>query len=143
MQDMCVFDSSPLSTFRVMREKLDDRMQGSWWQGYGNDELNALVDEAAGTADVAARPLPAPAPPQQPRTASPRLNTSRADSWRFRWVLIAGGRLYRRAVELLQEDPAWLTLYHHTQCVGMGRPGVAVGECVGTDGVLDVRRLPA
>ena len=63
---MCVFDSSPLSTFRVMREKLDDRMQGSWWQGYGNDELNALVDEAAGTADVAARPRPAPAPPQQP-----------------------------------------------------------------------------
>ena len=55
MQDMCVFDSSPLSTFRVMREKLDDRMQGSWWQGYGNDELNALVDEAAGTADVATR----------------------------------------------------------------------------------------
>ena len=48
---MCVFDSSPLSTFRVMREKLDDRMQGSWWQGYGNDELNVLVDEAAGTAD--------------------------------------------------------------------------------------------
>ena len=38
---------------------------------------------------------------------------------------------------------AWLTLYHHTQCVGMSRPGVAVGECVGTDGVLDVRRLPA
>ena len=63
---MCVFDSSPLSTFRVMREKLDDRMQGSWWQGYGNDELNALVDGATGTADVAARPLPAPAPPQQP-----------------------------------------------------------------------------
>ena len=41
---MCVFDSSPLSTFRVMREKLDDRMQGSWWQGYGNDELNVLED---------------------------------------------------------------------------------------------------
>ena len=56
---MCVFDSSPLSAFRVMREKLDDRMQGSWWQGYGNDELNALVDEAAGTADVATRaPMP-------------------------------------------------------------------------------------
>ena len=45
-------------------------------------------------------------------------------------------------MELLQEDPAWLTLYHHTQFVGMSRPGVAVGECVGTDGVLDVRRLP-
>ena len=75
---MCVFDSSPLSTFRVMREKLDDRMQGSWWQGYGNDELNVLVDEAAGTADVATSALPAaalPQPPPPPHTTGPHAHS--------------------------------------------------------------------
>ena len=34
IHDMCVFDSSPLSTFRVLKEKVDSRFEGSWWQGY-------------------------------------------------------------------------------------------------------------
>ena len=57
---MCVFDSSPLSTFRVIREKLDNRMQGSWWLGYENEELNNIVDEAAATGKRDHRSLPVP-----------------------------------------------------------------------------------
>ena len=46
---MCVFDSSPLSTFRVIHEKLDSRTQGSWWLGYENAQLNSIADRAAAT----------------------------------------------------------------------------------------------
>ncbi|MEM1316505.1 MAG: ABC transporter substrate-binding protein, partial [Pseudomonadota bacterium] len=53
--DLCVFDSSPLSTFRVLYEKIDGRVRGSWWQGYSNAGVEALLDEARGTADAAAR----------------------------------------------------------------------------------------
>ncbi len=111
--DMCVFDSSPLSTFRVIREKLDHRMQGSWWLGYKNERLMEIVDEASTTA-----PLPA-------RRA-----------------------LYEEAVKVLRDDPPWLTLYHHTTFVGMrtdvgGCSGIVTeGGLVGSDGILDVRRLP-
>lgn len=111
--DMCVFDSSPLSTFRVIHEKLDDRTEGSWWLGYKNERLNAIVDEASKTAPLAQR---------------------RA--------------MYEEAVRVLREDPPWLTLYHHTTFVGMrvaigGTPDmVAEGKLVGSDGILDVRRLP-
>jgi peptide/nickel transport system substrate-binding protein len=54
VRDMCVFDSSPLSTYRVLREKIDARHQGSWWLGYHNAAVEGLIDEAArtpGTAD--------------------------------------------------------------------------------------------
>jgi len=44
--DMCVFDSSPLSTFRVLYEKIDSRVAGSWWQGYRNPEVETLLDGA-------------------------------------------------------------------------------------------------
>jgi peptide/nickel transport system substrate-binding protein len=111
--DMCVFDSSPLSTYRVIREKLDARMEGSWWLGYKNERLNEIVDEASETAALPAR---------------------RA--------------LYEEAVEVLREDPPWLTLYHHTTFVGMRVAAggtaemVQEGGLVGSDGILDVRALP-
>jgi peptide/nickel transport system substrate-binding protein len=49
------FDSSPLSTFRVLREKLDSRFHGPWWQGYHSDEANELLSRAAAAADASAR----------------------------------------------------------------------------------------
>ncbi|UCF97106.1 MAG: hypothetical protein JSV89_18325 [Spirochaetaceae bacterium] len=52
---LCCFDSSPSSTFRVLREKLDSRVRGPWWQGYHSDPANDLLSRAAATADVAAR----------------------------------------------------------------------------------------
>jgi peptide/nickel transport system substrate-binding protein len=55
IHDMCVFDSSPLSTFRVLREKIDSRFKGSWWQGYRNTDVEALLDQAAITIDDARR----------------------------------------------------------------------------------------
>ncbi len=51
IHDMCVFDSSPLSTFRVLKEKVDARFEGSWWQGYHNAEVEKLLDTAQATAD--------------------------------------------------------------------------------------------
>lgn len=49
--DLCVFDSSPMSTYRVLREKLDSRYAGPWWEGYHNAEVNALMDQAWATID--------------------------------------------------------------------------------------------
>ena len=48
---MCVFDSSPLSTFRVLKEKVDARFAGSWWQGYHNAGVEKLLDTALSTID--------------------------------------------------------------------------------------------
>ncbi len=55
IHDMCVFDSSPLSTYRVLREKIDARTSGSWWQGYHNPLLERELDCAAGTVNLATR----------------------------------------------------------------------------------------
>ncbi len=52
---MCVFDSSPLSTFRVLYEKIDSRSMGAWWQGYQNEAVEALLDTARKTTDLDAR----------------------------------------------------------------------------------------
>lgn len=49
--DMCLFDSSPMSAFRVVYEKLDGRRNGAWRQGYANEEVQALLDKARVTAD--------------------------------------------------------------------------------------------
>jgi len=49
--DAACFDSSPLSSFRVLREKLHSRVAGPWWQGYANVEVDALLDAASATAD--------------------------------------------------------------------------------------------
>lgn len=46
IRDMCVFDSSPMSTFRVLYEKIDSRVAGSWWQGYRNGHVEATLDAA-------------------------------------------------------------------------------------------------
>ena len=55
IRDLAVFDSSPLSTFRVLIEKLDARVRGSWWEGYHNPEVEALIDQARRCTDTATR----------------------------------------------------------------------------------------
>lgn len=50
--DLCLFDSSPLSTWRVLREKIDSRVKGSWWLGYANARVEALMDAARVELDV-------------------------------------------------------------------------------------------
>lgn len=55
IRDMCVFDSSPMSTYRVLYEKIDSRVAGSWWQGYANPQIEALIDKGRLTTDRNAR----------------------------------------------------------------------------------------
>jgi peptide/nickel transport system substrate-binding protein len=55
IDDACCFDSSPLSTYRVLREKFHSGVQGPWWQGYANAEVDALIDQAQTTADTVER----------------------------------------------------------------------------------------
>ena len=49
IHDACCFDSSPLSTFRVLREKVQSTLRGPWWQGYENETVNALIKQAQAT----------------------------------------------------------------------------------------------
>lgn len=51
IHDLCCFDSSPLSTYRVLREKINSDVAGPWWQQYDNPAVNALLDKASRTAD--------------------------------------------------------------------------------------------
>ncbi len=51
VRDMCVFDSSPLSTFRILAEKIDARMAGSWWLGFHNAEVETLLDQGRSIVD--------------------------------------------------------------------------------------------
>ncbi len=53
--DACCFDSSPLSTYRVLREKLHGGVAGPWWQGYANPDVDALIDRAATIVDNSER----------------------------------------------------------------------------------------
>jgi peptide/nickel transport system substrate-binding protein len=55
IHDLCLFDSSPMSTYRVLREKIDSRVAGAWWQGYRNPEIEALIDTARITTAPLAR----------------------------------------------------------------------------------------
>jgi peptide/nickel transport system substrate-binding protein len=55
IDDACCFDSSPLSTYRVLREKFHSGVHGPWWQGYENPRVDELLDRAAATADTAQR----------------------------------------------------------------------------------------
>lgn len=105
IRDLCVFDSSPMSTYRVLHEKIDSRIKGSWWQGYANPQVEALVDRGRVTIDRAAR---------------------------------AG--LWREAYALLQDDPAWLTLYNPVRVIGLA--GDHPDFRMPADGVIDVARLP-
>jgi len=49
IHDAACFDSSPRSTFRVLREKLHSGLEGPWWEGYDNPEVNALIEKAQAT----------------------------------------------------------------------------------------------
>ncbi|MEM8861062.1 MAG: ABC transporter substrate-binding protein [Chloroflexota bacterium] len=55
IHDVCCFDSSPLSTYRVLHEKINSYAAGPWWQGYDNPKVNNLLDQAARTVDDDAR----------------------------------------------------------------------------------------
>lgn len=55
IDDACCFDSTPISTYRVLREKLHGRVRGPWWQGYQNPAVDDLLDQAAATPDDRAR----------------------------------------------------------------------------------------
>ena len=55
IHDACCFDSSPLSTYRILREKFHSGVQGPWWQGYHRPEVNALIDLAAETVELTRR----------------------------------------------------------------------------------------
>jgi peptide/nickel transport system substrate-binding protein len=55
IHDICVFDSSPMSAFRVLYEKIDARVKGSWWEGYCNPAVEALIDVGRRTVDNNAR----------------------------------------------------------------------------------------
>ncbi|PJF09324.1 ABC transporter substrate-binding protein [Pseudorhodobacter sp. MZDSW-24AT] len=106
IRDLCVFDSSPMSTYRVLYEKIDSRVAGAWWQGYANPRIEALIDEGRVTTDRA----------------------SRAAIW---------GKAYA----MMQEDPAWLTLYNPLRVIGLA--GRHPDFQMPVDGVIDVARLPA
>ena len=105
IRDLAVFDSSPLSTYRVLVEKLDARVRGSWWEGYHNPRVEALIDRGRACTDDAAR-----------------------------------AAIYAQAYEVMQEDPAWLTLYNPIRVTGIA--GHHPGFALGSDAVLDVRALP-
>ncbi|MCO4055013.1 MAG: hypothetical protein HEQ16_13390 [Bosea sp.] len=44
-----------MSAFRVLHEKVDSRVKGSWWEGYANPAVEALLDQARRTIDANAR----------------------------------------------------------------------------------------
>jgi peptide/nickel transport system substrate-binding protein len=47
--DACCFDSSPMSAFRVLREKIHSGLRGPWWEGYSNPRVDELIDKAQRT----------------------------------------------------------------------------------------------
>jgi peptide/nickel transport system substrate-binding protein len=49
INDAACFDSSPRSTYRVLREKLHSGLQGPWWEGYENEQVNSFIEEAQAT----------------------------------------------------------------------------------------------
>lgn len=49
--ELCLFDSSPISSYRVLREKFHSQTQGPWWQGYHNAEVDKSIDNIARTTD--------------------------------------------------------------------------------------------
>ena len=49
ISDAAGFDSSPRSTYRVLREKIHSGLRGPWWEGYENAEVDALIEEAQAT----------------------------------------------------------------------------------------------
>ena len=55
MDDLACFDSTPVSTYRIMREKFHAGIAGPWWQGYRNPEVDQAIDQASATPDLARR----------------------------------------------------------------------------------------
>ena len=55
IHDLCIFDSAPVSTYRVLHEKLDSTNHGPWWQGYDSPAFNALMAEAARSVNIGER----------------------------------------------------------------------------------------
>jgi peptide/nickel transport system substrate-binding protein len=53
--DASLFDSSPLSSMRVLYEKIHSGRQGPWWQGYQNPEVDTLIDQASATVTKSRR----------------------------------------------------------------------------------------
>ncbi|MEI6308229.1 MAG: ABC transporter substrate-binding protein [bacterium] len=53
--DLCLFDSSPLSSSRVLREKFQSNPPGPWWQGWHSQEVDAWLGQAAATPNDEAR----------------------------------------------------------------------------------------
>jgi peptide/nickel transport system substrate-binding protein len=49
IQNACVFDSSPISSYRVLREKFHSGVQGPWWLGYHNPAVDDAIDTIAKT----------------------------------------------------------------------------------------------
>jgi peptide/nickel transport system substrate-binding protein len=49
IHDGCCFDSSPRSTYRVLREKIQPSRRGPWWQGYESERVETLIGEAETT----------------------------------------------------------------------------------------------
>ena len=43
---MALFDSSPLSTYRVLQEKVSSRVAGTWWQGVKDGRADERIEEA-------------------------------------------------------------------------------------------------
>jgi len=48
---LALFDSSPLSTYRVLQEKISSQTQGLWWQGVTDSKADQLIDAAHLTLD--------------------------------------------------------------------------------------------
>jgi peptide/nickel transport system substrate-binding protein len=49
INDAAAFDSSPRSTYRVLREKIHSGLKGPWWEGYSNERVDSLIGEAQAT----------------------------------------------------------------------------------------------
>ncbi len=55
IHDAACFDSSPFSTFRILREKFHSGLRGPWWLGYDNSRVNQLIDTARATVEPSER----------------------------------------------------------------------------------------
>ena len=53
--EACFFDSTPASTYRVLREKISSTYRGRWWYGYSNATVELLLRDAERTVDSADR----------------------------------------------------------------------------------------
>jgi len=53
--DLCLFDSSPASSYRVLREKFHGGHAGPWWQGWSDPAVDAAIDAGAAEPDAARR----------------------------------------------------------------------------------------